>query len=651
MVCPADLLPGGVPLLTTGVNFVQRVRFGAFEFEGSSGELWRDGVPVRIQPQPAKVLGVLIRRTGQVVSRQELVDEVWGAGTFVDFEQGLNYAIRQIRTVLEDEAEHPRFLETLPRRGYRFIAPIETAPPEEAGKAAEAEAGLPVIATEESDPASRRGIRLRGFAVAGVALVAAAAVAVVAGYRMRHRETRETSSHPIRSLAVLPLRNLSHDPEQEYFSEGMTDQLITDLARFGGLRVISHTSVNRYKDTNRSLPEIALELGVDAIVEGEVLRANDRVRISAQLIDARSDVHLWANSYEGEMRDVLSLQDDVAQQIATEVGIKAADGNEKVRMRPVRTVNPAALEAYMRGNFYWSRSNCDGSRRSLPLYEQAAALDPGFAQAYAGIAQANLTLGDWGCSPHKEAFAKSKAAALKAIELDNTLGPPHTWLGTLAFFYEWDWDNADKEYRKAIELDPNYAPAHLYFAVFLASMGKQDQAVAEMRRAQELDPTAELTNMGSVHVLYLLRRYDQAIEQGRNTLQLYPDSWGTYFWMGIALERKGMDGEAFESYLKAESLRGSKPDQLEEFREAYRAEGLRGYWKQVRETLSAEELQACSLRAAYAQAGDKERMLAFLNRAMEDRCGNMRTLKVDSAYDWLRGDPEFKELLARLRLS
>ena len=429
----------------------------------------------------------------------------------------------------------------------------------------------------------------------------------------------------------------------------MTEELITDLAKLGSLRVISHTSVERYKNTKQALPEIARELGVDAIVEGAVLRSNNRVRITAQLIDARSDQHMWADSYENDLRDVLSLQDEVAQQIATQVGIKVA-ADQQTRVASTRQVDPEAHEAYLRGNFYWNRSSCDGSQKGLSSYQQAVAKDPTFAAAYVGLAQAYFTLGDWHCSRYEEAFSKSKAAALRALELDPSLGPAHTWLGTLASFYEWDWDNAEREYSQAVQLSPNYAPAHLLYAVFLVSMAKQEQGLAEMRKALELDPTAEFTNMVSVHILYLARQYDRAIEQAIRAMQLYPDSGGTYFWLGVVYERKGMYEQALEAYLKSESIEGAKPEELSAFRAAYQKSGIKGYWRQVRDAVTRDGPETCSMAQIYARLGETDQIMGYLNWAFRNHCPSIRTLKVDSFYDNLRDDPRFKELVARLNL-
>lgn len=611
-----------------------RVRFAEFVFDCRSGDLRRDGTSVKLQPQPAKVLAVLIQGAGQIVSRQELAEGVWGQDTFVDFEQGLNYAIRQIRTVLKDDADQPRFIETIPKRGYRFIAPLKE-------EVAPAEAASPITAPGplKSRPNT---LRLVGIVLALAGIVTAV---LVLNPRPRRRESTTVANARIASLAVLPLHNLSNDPQQDYFSDGMTDELITDLAKSGSLRVISHTSVERYKNTKRPLPEVARELGVDAIVEGTVLRSNDRVRITAQLIDARSDLHLWADSYEGDLRDVLSLQDEVAQRITTEIGLKM---EASVPKAAERNVIPEAHEAYLKGNFYWNRSNCDGSRKALPYYEEAVANDPAFAATYVGLAQAYFTLGDWHCSPYQEAFAKSKEAALKALQLDPSVGPAHCWLGALAHFYEWDWDSAEREYTQAIRLSPNYAPTHLLYAVFLVSMGKQEQGLSEMKKALELDPTAELTNMVSVHILYLARQYDQAIEQARSSLQLYPDSWGTYHWLGVVYERKGMYDQAVDAYLKSRSILRAKPEELAALRNAYQRSGIRGYWQQFRNFEPHDEAETCST-LVYAQLGNTGRILDYLNWAFQNHCSGMRMLKADSFYDNLREDPRFQNLMAKMR--
>jgi TolB-like protein/Tfp pilus assembly protein PilF len=601
----------------------------------------RDGDKVKLQERPFQILAALIERPGDVVTRDEIRQKLWPTDTFVDFEHSINTAVKKLREALGDDAENPRFIETLPRYGYRLIAPVAVAEIN----------GMSGVGIPPALPPRRQRIGLwRGLPSLVVVGIALTCIFAFDWGNVRSRPVAGSGAHHIGSIAVLPLRNLSNDPQQEYFSDGMTDELITSLAKVQSLKVISHTSVERYKKSHLTLPDIARELGVDAVVEGTVTRSDNRVRITAQLIEARSDQHLWAESYERDLKDVLSLQDEVAGQIAAQVGIKVASG-QPTRVASIRQIDPEAHEAYLKGNFYWSRSNCDGSQKALGYYQQALAKDPTFAAAYVGLAQAYFTLGDLNCSPYEEAFSKSKVAALRALELDPTLGSAHTWLGTIAFFHDWNWNNAEREYRQAVQLSPNYAPTHILYAVFLVSMARQEEGLAEMRKALELDPTAEFTNMVSVHILYLARQYDEAIEQAKNAIQLYPDSWATYFWLGVAYERKGMYEQAVEAYLKSNSLQGAKPEDLEASRNAYEKSGIRGYWRQVRDTVIGDASETCSMLSIYARLGETKQIIDYLNRAFQRHCPSIRTLKVDSFYDNLREDPRFQDLLARLQLQ
>ena len=619
-----------------------RLRVGEFEVDLRCGEVRRNGDKIKLQQRPFQILSALLERPGDVVTREEIQQKLWPTDTFVDFEHSINTAVNKLREALGDDAENPRFIETLPRYGYRLIAPVEVVE----GNGAYLEAEIPSPLRPRSQKTGL-WLGISSFVVAGVALTC---IFAFDWFHLRSRLVGGAHAEHIGSIAVLPLRNLSNDPQQEYFSDGMTDELITALAKSKSLKVISHTSVDRYKHGNRTLPDIARDLGVDAVVEGTVMRSGDSVRITAQLIDAHSDRHLWAESYERELKDVLSLQDEVADQIAAQVGIKVA-ASQQTPVASTRQVDPEAHEAYLKGNFYWSRSNCDGSQKGLSYYQQAVAKDHTFAEAYVGLAQAYFTLGDWNCLPYEEAFSKSKAAALRALELEPTLGPAHTWLGTLAFFHEWNWHGAEREYIKAIQLNPNSAPAHMFYALFLVSMAKQGEGLAEMKKALELDPTAEFTNMTSVHILYLARQYDKAIEQANNTIQLYPDSWGTYFWLGVVYERKGMYEQAVEAYLKSKSSQDAKPEGLDAFRNAYQKSGIRGYWQHVRDSARGEGLEACSMSSIYARRGETEQIIDYLNQDFQKHCPSIRSLKVDSFYDNLRGEPRFQDLLTRLQLQ
>jgi TolB-like protein/DNA-binding winged helix-turn-helix (wHTH) protein/Tfp pilus assembly protein PilF len=611
------------------------VFFGEYQFDRLTSELRRNGTALKLQPQPAKVLRILVDRAGEVITRQELANQVWGSDTHVDFEHGLNYAIRQIRTVLEEDAENPRFLETLPKRGYRFIAPVSE-------QAALTEAQEPTgLAIRPRKPVSRLFISL-----AVAALVVAAIFRI--GWTRLYPRSQSPRNTMIESIAVLPLRNLSSDPAEEYFSEGMTDELITDLAKFHKLRVISHTSVKRYSETKRPLTEIARELGVDAVIEGTVTRSADRVRITAQLIDAHSDQHLWAESYERDVRDILELQRDVARTIANEVGLSLTSG-EQARFAQVPTVNPAAHEAYLKGHYYWSKFSCTGNTKALEYFQEAIAKDPNFALAYAGMADTYFNLADGRCSPQDETFAKSKAAALKAVELDPKSAQAHAQLGELAFYRDWDWPKAEQELTRGVELDPNDAGIHATYAIYQVSMGRLEQGLSEIRKARQLDPVSEPTNIMVAYVSYLTHNYDQCIDQVQKGLELHPDSRALYYWLGACYEQKGSPAEAIAAYLKA---MGGFAKEIPLLRSAYQEHGLPGYWSEELRTLKKEHKAVDPLIEAmtYTRTGDKEKALQALALAYSRHCDGLQFLKVEPVFDSIRDDPRYRALLSQLRL-
>jgi tetratricopeptide (TPR) repeat protein len=429
----------------------------------------------------------------------------------------------------------------------------------------------------------------------------------------------------------------------------MTSELITDLARFSKLKVISHTSVKRYKETKHLLPEIARELDVDAIVEGTVVRSGDRVRITAQLIDARTDRHLWADSYERDFRDILSLEAEVARQIATEVGIHLTD-REQARLASNRAVDPAAHEAYLKGAFHWHQLTCAGYSKALEYFEESIGKDPTFAAAYSGAADAYFSLADWGCVPQEQAFPKSKAAALKAVELDPGSAQGHAVLADLAFYREWDWPKAEKEYKQAIDLDANDAEIHAAYAVFLTATDRQEQGLREMTQAQAADPLSELTNMMSTYLFYLDHQYDQAIAQAKKTLELYPRSGSAYYWLGQSYERKGMDKEAVSAYLSPPPPSDAKLEKIESWRDRNQ-QSLRGFWQKQLETKAGNHpVAACWQTLIYAHLGDKERTFQLLEWGFQHHCDGLQFLKVEPIYDNLRNDDRYKTLLSRLGL-
>src|SRR5579862_6572977 len=428
--------------------------FGPFRLDPAERSLLRDGKAVPLTPNAFDLLVLLVENRGHLLKKDELIERVW-PNTFVE-EANLAQNVSALRKALDDKNGGPQYIETVPKGGYRFAAVVGDHIP-----AAGVES--PAIEPPSSRPTSRVARRYV-LAFLSIAALAVALMLVVQRGLFRWRWSGAASVPRIHSLAVLPLHNLSNDTEQEYFSDGMTDELITEISKFGQLRVISHSSVERYKERKGPLAEIARELGVDAVVEGTVMRSGNRIRITARLIDARSDRNLWAQSYERDLQDVLTLQNDVARQIATAVGINLTAG-ERARLANSRELNPDAHEAYLRGAFYWNWFTCAGFKKGLPYFEQSVDKDPHFALAYLGVAQSYSAMVDWGCPPlpEYEVLQKSKAAILKAIELDPNLGAAYAALGRHAFYHDWDWPKAEAELNHAIELDPNNPRAHVVY--------------------------------------------------------------------------------------------------------------------------------------------------------------------------------------------
>src|SRR6202795_222382 len=465
------------------------IRFGLFEIDVRSGELRKQGRKVRLEGQPVQILICLLENPGELVTREELHRRLWPADTYVNFEHGLNAAVKRLRRALNDSADNPRFVETLPRRGYRFLAPIQAV---NAGEDVPIVAEIPPAKSDsagEEPPAAEDHHRvapqwLLAWKKLGIALLLVLGIFTVWMLRPKNGQ-----SPVIRSLAVLPLENLSGDPAQDYFSDGMTDELITELGQISELRVISRTSVMTYKGARKSLPQIARELNVEAVVEGTVLRSGEQVRITAQLIQAPADKHLWAQSYVGDVREPLALQRQVARAIAEEIRIELTP-HERDVLKNVKTVNAEAYEAYLKGRYFWNKRTGDGLKMAVGYFKQAVEKDPNYAQAYTGLADSYALLGDWeyGVLAPTEAYPKAKAAATKALELDSTLGEAHISLAFTLDGFDWDFGAAEKEFTRGIELNPGYATGHQWYAGHLILFGRSSEAIAEMKKAEDLDP-------------------------------------------------------------------------------------------------------------------------------------------------------------------
>ena len=492
------------------------------------------------------------------------------------------------------------------------------------------------------------------MAAAALLIVLVVALAIVLNVGgVRDRMLGKTGAQHIRSLAVLPLENLSRDPEQEYFADGMTDQLITDLAKIQALKVISRTSVMQYKGVRKPLPQIAQELGVDAVVEGSVQRSGDRVRIIAQLIDARADQHLWARSYERDLRDVLALQDEVAQAIANELKIELTSRGQ-VRLASSRPVDPDAYEAYLKAHYYSSKRTEKELKKSTEYFQQAINKDPNYAPAYSGMAEAYALLGERGNLPSNEALTRGKAAALKAVGLDDSLAEAHASLAIIAETLEWDWPTAEREYKRALELNPGYAAGHHWYASYLMYLGRFEEGIAEAKRARELDPLSLAINNALGGRLLLAGRDNEAIEQIQKTLEMDPNFAPAHTSLGYAYLSKGMNEEAIAEFQNGVALSGSDPDESVDLGYAYATAGKRDEARRILAKLKKKRERAFVSPATIAivsgALGEKDEAFTWLEKAYEVRDPTLTYLKVGPKFTPLRSDPRFQDLLRRMGL-
>jgi TolB-like protein/DNA-binding winged helix-turn-helix (wHTH) protein/Flp pilus assembly protein TadD len=634
------------------------VRFGTYEVSLQSGEVRKAGLRIRVQQQPMKLLEILLEHPGEVVTREELRSRVWPGESFGDFDQALNIAIGKLRSALGDSAESPRFIETLPKRGYRFIADVSVVDTDGRPKRQEPVAGDP--------PATDPGPKIQGIGlavapqrrllptrwiIAALALVIIVSLAILSVWVFRSRAPAPTG---IRSIAVLPLENLSGDASQNYFADGMTDELITDLAQISALRVISRTSVMVYKGARKPLPQIARELNVDAVVEGTVLRSGDQVRITAQLIEASTDKHLWSQSYEGELRDTLALQNRVASAIADQIRINLTP-QEQAALKNVKVVNPEAYESYLKGRYFWNKRTADGLKVALAYFKQAIEEDPKYAQAYSGLADTYALLGDWqyAVMTPKEAFPKAKAAAIKALELDSTLGEAHNSLAFVLDGFDWDFDAAGKEFQRAIELNPGYATAHHWYAWHLSLLGRYDEAIAEMRKAENLDPLSLIINADLAELLVLAHSDDESIRQSRKTIEMDPNFALAHNQLAQAYLQKQMYDEAVAELKTAVQLSGGSPAFIANLARAYVASGKRNEAVKLLGDLKKRSnpgySNASEIAVIYVSLGDTDQAMNWLEKGYDERFNPGVLLR--PGFDPLRSDPRFQSLVHRIGLA
>lgn len=621
------------------------VCFGRFVLDPAAGELRKSGILLKLQPQPFRLLLLLAEHPGTVVTREEIKRCLWNESTFVDFEHGINFSINQIRVALADNSEKPRYIQTVPRRGYRFIGsldkPIGSSP---------AELGLPRSPGPTTSQPRHRALVLTTI---GMILVGGTVIGLdFEGWRSRL--LLKFFPPAIHSLAVLPLSNLSNDPDQEYFSDGMTDALITDLAQIGSLRVISRTSSMRYKQTKKSLPEIARELNVDGIIEGTVQRSGNRVRITAQLIYGPSDKHIWANSYERDTRDVFALERDVTRDIAQRIQARISSNKQAGTKQPL-PMDPKALEAYLQGNYHLDKQGSgfgdDEMRKAAEYFQQAIDADPNFAPAYRGLSLAHRNR----LVESSDDVAIGRKAAEKSVEVDPNYTAGRVNLAVMKWMPGLDWRGAEDDLRQAVALDPNVATAHSALCSLLIALGHLEEGLQECRIAERVDPFDEDSAVG----LYLGRDYDGSIALMRMMLQKNPNDGFAHCAIFPDYMMKGMHQESINELGECFSLLG-QPEMSVHLRHAFQNSGYNGaihQWIREIEHLHAshQAFLPGNLAQAYAILGDKDHAFYWLGQAYEhremlgvDQC--LFYLSAEPLYDPLRSDPRFKELLHRVGL-
>jgi TolB-like protein/DNA-binding winged helix-turn-helix (wHTH) protein len=637
--------------------------FGTFEVDLRLRELRKQGLKVKLQDKPLNVLALLLEQAGEIVTREDLRRRLWPSDTFVDFDANLNTTLNKLRRALGDSADNPRFIETLPRHGYRFIAPVEAMAAGTEPKVAATGTIPPPRATSLVSAASPGRQRLWGHglwgwmrrraAIASVIVLTVIALALLTIRWAVRRQSRPATEKTM--LLVLPFEDLSGDSGQEYFADGLTDEMITELGhlRPDRLGVIARTSAMQYKHTRKPLRDIARDVGVDYVLEGSVLRAGGGVRVTARLIQSSDQTELWTESYERATPGVLALQRDVVDRIAQSLAIELLPrGNAPGR---AAAVNPEAYEAYLKGRYYWNKRTADGLQKGLGYFQQAIEIDPRYAQAYAGMAESYLVAAGWEgwMVPWREAIPKAREAAKKALELDSSLGSAHAALAYIIWEDELDWRRAEEEFKRAIELDPGYATAHQWYAEFLAAMGRSQEALAESMTARRLDPLSLIINAEVGYVYYYARKYDETVDACRKTLEMDANFPPAHVFLSWAYVQKGLEKQAVEERERALVLQGMDKEKAAGFSRAYARGGLSAARRWALEQMrpgGSEYVSFYGAAGLCAGLGERDQAFYWLEECVRRHDTGLRWIKVDPKLDPLRSDPRFGSLLHRLHL-
>lgn len=565
---------------------LSRIRFGPFELEVPAGELRRSGVRIRLQDQPVRILLMLLERAGQLVSREELRQKLWPDGTFVDFEHSLNTAVKKLRAALCDDAESPRYIETVPRRGYRFVGQAQLF-------------------------------------------------------------------RAIDSLAILPFENAGGDPELEYFTDGITEALIRNLAQLPGLRVMARSTMFCFKGRSCDPRAVGCELQVGAVLVGRVLQHGDRLLVGIELVETATGLQLWSDQYNRAARDIFSVQEDISREISVRLRLRlTAEAESRLKRR--HTESTEAYHLYLKGRHFWHKFTDDAFRKAIQSFNQAVEIEPLYALAYVGLAECYGALGFYGYLAPAEAWPKAKAAATKALQIDESLAEAHATLAVANLFYDWDWNSAKRESRRAIELNPSYPPGYQYYSFFLLAMGRPEEAVAELQRTREFDPLSPVADYFTGVALYFSRRYDEATEQFRRILEFEPHFAEARRLLGVVYVQAGMPDKAIPELEEAAAALGSTPAGLGSLGRAYARAGQRAQAEEVLRRLERLAKEKCAgfvyVAHVYIGLGENDRAFQWAEKAFEERSSWLAWLNAEPWWDPLRADPRFQALVERVGL-
>lgn len=647
-------------------NSNSSLRFAQFELKLKSEELLKGGLLIKLPPQPFKVLAILVENAGELVTREELQRRVWGEDTYVDFDKGLNFCIKQIREALGDNAQSPVFIETLPKRGYRFIAPVERDAAihakgeaendgsDESAAATDAASKPPELgeASQSEKVADTPNSTRRRWRVVIIIFAVTLPLTLYLGWRRFSPSPAPVESKKM--LAVLPFENLSGEASEDYFSDGLTEEMISQLGRLHPrqLGVIARTTALRYKKTAKDIRQIGQELGVGFVLEGSVRREAGKVRITAQLIQVSDQTHLWSESYERGERDLLQIQSQVASRVARSLALELLPSTSSASTA-AKTNNPEAYDAYLKGLFLVTKDTVPDLERSIPYFDQATESDPNFAPAFAAAVDARVLLATWKNIPAHKMLEKAKADALRAIELDPALAEGYGALGAVNFWFEWDWSQAEKNIKRAVALNPSNPNLHILYADFLMTQGQPEEAASHLRQAVALDPVSLLTNGLSAYCYLRLRRYDDAITQANRMLELEPKSPAAHDCLINAYRYKTMYEEMRAVILKQMTENNAKRELIESVRQGdMKTTVARLEREQYDKTIAArskdEWASAIWLARLAARIGERERAFEWLEKAFEERLPGLVFLGIHPDFDSLRQDSRYMEFVRRL---